>query len=118
MSLLSMTGTILKNLLAGPVTERYPYVPKQFPAGTRGKLHIDIDKCIFCGICQRRCPTSAITVKKEIRTWTIDRLRCVSCNCCVEVCPKKCLALDVKYTACSTKEQVDSYVAAPAAEKK
>ncbi|NTV29148.1 MAG: 4Fe-4S dicluster domain-containing protein [Candidatus Omnitrophica bacterium] len=110
MSLLGMTGTIIKNLCAGPVTERYPFVPKEYPAGARGKVNIEINKCIFCGICQRKCPTAAITVTKEPKTWVIDRLRCISCSACVEVCPKKCLALDVKYSPCSVAAQKDSFL--------
>ncbi len=109
MSLLSMSKTIMSNLFKGPVTERYPFVPKIYPKGARGKVNIEIEKCIFCGICQRKCPTAAIIVTKTPKTWEIDRLRCISCNACVEVCPKKCLALDVKYSACSAVRYRDLY---------
>ncbi len=98
MSMLEMGKTVIKNLFAAPVTERYPFVQKQYPAGARGKVNIEIEKCIFCGICQRKCPTASIIVTKDPKTWVIDRLRCVSCNACVEVCPKKCLVLDVNYS--------------------
>ena len=111
MSLLSMSKTIFGNLLKGPVTERYPFVPKTYPVGARGKVNIEIEKCIFCGICQRKCPTAAIVVTKTPKVWEIDRLRCVSCNACVEVCPKKCLVLDVKYSAPSAVRYKDSYAA-------
>ena len=109
MSMLSMSKMVLRNLFRSPVTERYPFVPKVHPVGARGKVNIEVEKCIFCGICQRRCPTAAITVVKEPKTWEIDRLRCISCNLCVDVCPKKCLALDVKYSPCSVGSQKDAY---------
>jgi formate hydrogenlyase subunit 6/NADH:ubiquinone oxidoreductase subunit I len=109
MSLLGMTKTVLKNLFTRPATERYPYVAKEYLTGARGKVDIEIEKCIFCGICQRKCPTAAIAVTKDPKVWTIDRLRCVSCNACVEVCPKKCLALNVKYSACVTKRSHDAF---------
>ncbi|MBF0619528.1 MAG: 4Fe-4S dicluster domain-containing protein [Candidatus Omnitrophica bacterium] len=99
MAFLPMTKLIVKNLFTRPVTERYPFVPKKYYPGTRGKVLIEVEKCIFCGICQRRCPTAAIGVSKEKKSWDIERMRCISCNLCVEVCPKKCLALDVKYSA-------------------
>ena len=109
MSLLGMTKTVLKNLFTLPATERYPFVQKTFLSGTRGKVDIEIEKCIYCGICQRKCPTAAIIVTKEPKIWTIDRMRCISCNACVEVCPKKCLALNVKYSACAAKPYADSF---------
>ncbi len=115
MSLMGFSKVVLKNLVTGPVTERYPFVPKVYPQGARGSVNIDIDKCIFCGLCQRKCPTSAILVAKESKSWEIDRLRCISCNYCVEVCPKKCLALDTKYAPVSTVRTKDTFTAAPAA---
>ena len=109
MCLLGMTKTVLKNLFSRPATERYPFTPKQFISGARGKVDIEIEKCIYCGICQRKCPTAAIVVAKEPKAWTIDRMRCISCNACVEVCPKKCLTLNVKYSASAEKPYKDSF---------
>jgi len=109
-----MAKNAMRRLFCAPVTERYPFVPKEYPKGARGKVAIEIEKCIFCGICQRKCPTAAIVVTKEKRIWEIDRLRCVSCNACVEVCPKKCLALDTGYSPCSQERYKDSFTA-PAA---
>ncbi len=104
-----MGKVVLKNLFNKPVTERYPFVKKEYPSGARGKVNIDPAKCIYCGICQRKCPTAAIVTTKEPKVWTIDRMRCISCNACVEVCPKKCLVLDVMYSPCSAKQGTDSF---------
>jgi formate hydrogenlyase subunit 6/NADH:ubiquinone oxidoreductase subunit I len=104
-----MTKTVLKNLFTGPATEPYPFVEKKFLSGTRGKVDIEIEKCIYCGICQRKCPTAAITVTKEPKTWAVNRMGCISCNACVEVCPKKCLVLNVKYAACGEKPRQDIF---------
>ncbi|MFH0753022.1 MAG: 4Fe-4S dicluster domain-containing protein [Candidatus Omnitrophota bacterium] len=109
MYILEMGKIVLKNLFSKPVTERYPFVAKQHPVGARGKVNIEIDKCIYCGICQRKCPTAALVVSKEPKTWTIDRMRCISCNACVDVCPKKCLALDVMYSACAVKLSTETF---------
>ena len=105
MGILAMAKTIFKNLVSRPFTERYPYVKKEYFVGSRGSIRIDISKCIFCGICQRKCPTAAIVVSKEPKTWEIDRLRCISCNYCVEVCPKKCLSMDVNFSAACGKRE-------------
>ena len=65
---------------------------------TRGKVEIDINKCIFCGMCARRCPTDAIVVTKDCKEWQIDRLKCCTCNLCVEICPVKCLRMENQYS--------------------
>ncbi len=99
MAIFSMAKTILKSILSKPATVKYPFGPKEFFKGSRGKVTIDINNCIYCGMCQRKCPTAALVVNKAEKTWEINRMRCISCNYCVEVCPKKCLVLDTVYTA-------------------
>lgn len=77
----------------------YPVVPREFPEKDRGHIENDIEKCILCGICQRRCPAQALKVSKEQKSWEIDRSRCVICNFCVEICPVKSLSCAKKYAA-------------------
>jgi ech hydrogenase subunit F len=93
-----MTKTVTKNLLRGPATLMYPQKSRIFPAITRGQVENNIDKCIFCGMCSRRCPTYAITVTKNDKEWEIDRLKCCTCNLCVEICPVKCLSMGNRHT--------------------
>ena len=97
----TMTKTVIKNLVKGPATLMYPKKKRVFTRISRGSVEIDIQKCIFCGICSKRCPTYAIIVTKvtkENKEWEIDRLKCCTCNLCVEVCPKKCLSMTNQYT--------------------
>jgi ech hydrogenase subunit F len=47
----------------------------------------------------KKCPSQAILLNKEAKTWQIDRFRCVVCNSCVDTCPAKCLSMDTQYTA-------------------
>ncbi|MEZ0536913.1 4Fe-4S dicluster domain-containing protein [Caldicellulosiruptoraceae bacterium PP1] len=86
-----MVKNVLKNLTSKPATRLYPFEKRAFFKNTRGSIDIEIDKCIFCGICQRKCPSNAIVVNKADKTWTLNQYKCVICNVCVESCPKKCI---------------------------
>jgi ech hydrogenase subunit F len=102
MKFFAMVKTITSNLAQGPATLMYPQRPRQYTAITRGRIDNNIEKCIFCGLCSKRCPTYAITVTKEKKQWDIDRLKCCICNLCTEVCPVKCLSTGNQYSASVT----------------
>jgi formate hydrogenlyase subunit 6/NADH:ubiquinone oxidoreductase subunit I len=110
MSILSMTKTLFKNLIHGPYTTLYPIKKKEYFERTRGRIEISIDDCIFCSMCQKRCPTGAITVDKTKSSWSIERLSCIQCNYCSEVCPKKCLRMDNQYTSPSYGKVRDEFI--------
>jgi ech hydrogenase subunit F len=110
MSLLRMSKTIFKNLAHGPYTVLYPVNQKKKFERTRGKVMVAIDDCLFCGLCQRRCPTGAISVDRARSSWNINRLKCIQCNYCGEVCPKKCLKMNSEYTQPSYSGVKDEYI--------
>ncbi|MGE4424280.1 MAG: 4Fe-4S binding protein [Pseudodesulfovibrio sp.] len=90
---MQFTPTVIKNLLKKPATRKYPFeVREPFPM-YRGELVIDIDKCIFCGMCSRKCPSQCITVDKAAGTWQCDPHACVYCGLCRDNCPTKCLSM-------------------------
>lgn len=80
MKLMDFTGFALKNLFSKPATKNYPAEPAVYPERSRGHIEIDIDDCIMCGMCQRKCPSGAITVDRATRTWSIERMGCVQCE--------------------------------------
>lgn len=92
-------GFALKNLFTKPATRAYPNVPARQTPRTRGAVQVNIDDCIFCGLCNRRCPADAITVDRSTKSWTIKRMSCVQCGNCVLNCPKKCLTMEGAYSA-------------------
>jgi formate hydrogenlyase subunit 6/NADH:ubiquinone oxidoreductase subunit I len=93
-----MLKTTLKSLFMRPVTVDYPKKPKQNADTVRGSINIDIETCIFCGICTKKCPSNCITVDRPNKTWTINRFDCVVCGYCAENCPKKCLIMSNQIT--------------------
>jgi ech hydrogenase subunit F len=116
MAFFTMAKTSLANLFKKPATLMYPTRPRNFYDATRG--HIMIDTCIFCGICQKKCPTGAIAVGRKEKTWSIERLRCIACASCCEACPKNCLTMMNTYSppaAVQEKETtVQTYKGTPA----
>jgi len=101
---------VLRSLFKKPATLMYPVVPKPWKERTRGRIEIDIETCILCGICAKKCPTDAIAVDRGARTWTIQRMGCIQCSCCVEVCPKQCLVNVAGYTSPGTQKVQDTFV--------
>lgn len=97
-----MTKNILANAARKPATRHYPFVQREPFAGVRGELCIEIEKCIFCMTCARKCPSQCITVDAKAGTWTCDPMACVYCSICVEACPAKCLGMKPKHRAPTT----------------
>lgn len=110
MAIFKMGKTIMSSLFKKPATLMYPVIPREWQERTRGHIDVDMEQCIHCGICQKKCPTNAITVDRAKKSWTIARMQCIQCSCCVEYCPKKCLINSNTYTTPSTKKVVDTYV--------
>jgi formate hydrogenlyase subunit 6/NADH:ubiquinone oxidoreductase subunit I len=109
MAVLKIGKMVMGSLFKKPATLMYPVVPREWQERTRGHIDIVMDDCILCGICAKKCPTQAISVARDAKSWTIQRMRCIQCSCCVEVCPKKCLVNRGDYTAPSTGKTVDVF---------
>jgi len=92
-----MTGNILRNLVVKKSTRRYPYEVREPFAKVRGELVNDIDRCIFCGSCQVKCPSRCIEVDKQACQWHYDPFVCVYCGVCVDICPAKSLSHKPEY---------------------
>lgn len=58
-----------------------------------GKVAKDLCKnsCIGCKICEKKCPSGAITVNDNHAT--IDYSKCTNCGVCAAACPRKCIEL-------------------------
>ena len=84
-----MTGEVFRNLLRKPATERYPSVKPAMPRGFRGRIGFSPDKCTGCKLCERDCPSDAISmVKVGQNTFQaqVDLSKCIYCGQCAESC--------------------------------
>ena len=91
---MKMLPTVLANLFGKAATRDYPAFVREPFAHARGELVNDIERCIFCGTCARKCPSQCLTVEKGTAegSWTLEFFACVGCGVCVDVCPVHCLA--------------------------
>jgi formate hydrogenlyase subunit 6/NADH:ubiquinone oxidoreductase subunit I len=108
MAYFEMSLLALKWALKRPPTSRYPFEPLKTIPGSRGRLILARETCVYCTVCAKKCPTQAIAVDRGRKQWGIDRLRCVSCGYCVEVCPKESLALAAHHVAPAVTKDLES----------
>ena len=55
------------------------------------RIHVDKDKCVGCGLCQKEC-------KLDIPVWkNPDSMDCIRCGDCKQVCPHKAITFFQKH---------------------
>jgi len=89
----TMIPNVISNLTRRPQTRLYPFEVRQPPLGARGHIDFDMEKCIFCSLCAKRCPADAIKVDRKGKTLTFEPLRCIVCEACIEGCAKDAITL-------------------------
>ena len=91
--------TVFKHLFKGPVTLEYPEKKRELNDNFRGKPVVE--GCIGCGICQKVCPTGAISFTKDengkVSSYTVDLKKCMFCGNCEYYCPKGAIKLTQEY---------------------
>jgi len=107
MALFANIKVILRDMFKKQATLEYALDEKVNDPLVRGHIENEIEKCIFCGMCQRKCPTGAIEVSRDSKEWSIQRFSCIQCGCCTEVCPKKCLHMDNRLPKVSIEKTKD-----------
>ncbi|MCK7512752.1 MAG: hypothetical protein MZV70_57775 [Desulfobacterales bacterium] len=60
-----MTPNIVRNLVVKKSTRMYPAEVREPFAKVRGELINDIERCIFCGTCEVKCPSQCIAGGQE-----------------------------------------------------
>lgn len=54
------------------------------------RLKADAEKCISCGLCDKKCPMS-LEVKDMVKRENMVSVECILCGECIDICPKKCI---------------------------
>lgn len=53
----------------------------------KGRVIIEIEKCIDCGACVSLCPTDALHMdEKELLEYSLEA--CLGCLLCIDACPR------------------------------
>lgn len=86
-----------KFLVKRKVTEEYPDFKPKIPYRHKGRLHVEIDACISCRLCEKACPEGCIKVfppsKEQFKVdkrpleFLLSQEHCLHCGLCMETCP-------------------------------
>ena len=97
--------TVFKHLFRKPVTLEYPEKRRELNDEFRGKL--EVKGCVGCRICQKVCPTGAISIDKTPKktVYKTDMKKCIFCGNCVYHCPKAAVRMTKEYELATDKKE-------------
>lgn len=101
------------------VTEQYPHEVPVMKERFRGHIELTPGEdgkslCVACGMCQKACPSSCITVmgkkeegakKKTVSKYILDFTTCSLCGSCVESCTFSAIRFSKDYNLASTRKE-------------
>ena len=86
------TGTSGTNLLLDIPEDKINSITEELKKNDviinkKGRVIMDIEKCIDCGACISLCPTEALHMdEKELLEYSLEK--CIGCLLCIDSCPR------------------------------
>lgn len=88
---------LIRNIFQGPATEAFPLAPAPTPDRFRGRVSINPDLCVGCGICKHVCTGGAINISpsddKTGYHYTVWYNSCCLCGSCRYYCPTNAISI-------------------------
>ena len=88
---------LIRNIFQGPATEAFPLAPAPTPDRFRGRVSINPDLCVGCGICKHVCTGGAINISpSDDKTGyhnTVWYKSCCLCGSCRYYCPTNAISI-------------------------
>ena len=88
---------LVRNLLRGPATAPFPFQAAPTPDRLRGRVVLNPDLCLGCGICRHVCPGEAIRLEPDEEgtgySFSIWHNTCALCASCRHFCPTGAITL-------------------------
>lgn len=110
----SILKIMLRNLLQGPSTIKYPFEDSPAPEKLRGKITHDPEACVACRMCEYVCAGGAIRIEESADQTGINFVvwhnTCTFCGLCEFYCPTKAIHLTNNYHMAHLQEDKFNYV--------
>ena len=88
---------LFRNLLQGPSTDPFPLGETFTPERLRGRVKIDPNLCMGCGVCRHVCAAGAINIRQKPDnsgyTITVWQDSCCLCASCRQYCPTGAMSI-------------------------
>lgn len=88
---------LLGNVFRRPLTDPFPFAPAKTPQRFRGKIHLNPNLCVGCGICRHVCAGHAIHIEARADgsgyDWVLWYNTCALCGMCCHYCPTGAISM-------------------------
>lgn len=97
----SFLKIMLRNIINGPSTIKYPFEESPAPEKLRGKIRHNPKACMACHMCEYVCAGGAIRIQesgdKKGVVFTVWHNSCAFCGLCEHYCPTGAIHLTNDY---------------------